>query len=196
MATTEQTDLARGQCGIWRRLTRDPTDLYPEAGNGARAERSRSNGEVRWRCVPGGRGAPRAGRARASSAPPRARAARRSQNPSRRALHLVAGLASNWFRGWVRRVAHCDGRGAGAMCEDFIPEGEGERCLQPLAHANANMRCALAVSPRLALASGSPDSGGLELSIGPAASRSRAGGLPAIDGMSRADRVLGRCAGT
>jgi hypothetical protein len=69
---------------------------------------------VMGRCVPGGRGAARAGRARASSAPPRARAARRSQNPSRRALHLVAGLASDWFRWWVR-VAHCDGRDAGAV---------------------------------------------------------------------------------
>jgi len=71
------------------------------------------------RCVPGGRGAARAGRARASSAPPRARAARRSQNPSRRVPHLVAGLATDWFRWWVRRVAHCDGERCGFGVRGF-----------------------------------------------------------------------------
>lgn len=45
-APTEQTDPAGQQCGIWRRLTRETADLNPEAGNGARAERSRSDGEV------------------------------------------------------------------------------------------------------------------------------------------------------
>ena len=84
----------------------------------------RISGNVLVRGVPGGMGGPRAGRARASSEPPRARAARRSQNPSpaprRRSSFRLAFVGDGGGEGGALCVN--GGPDAGAEREDFIPE--------------------------------------------------------------------------
>jgi len=104
----------------------------------------RISGNVLVRGVPGGMGEPRAGRARASSAPPRARAARRSQNPS--------PAPRRWSSFRFGFVGDGGGEG-GALCVNGGPmRGRSGRILyrrRPLAHANRPrrvyaMRCALA----------------------------------------------------
>ena len=117
------------------------------AGNAMAHAMQRISGNVLVRGVPGGMGGPRAGRACASSAPPRARAARRSQNPS------PAPRRRSSFR--LAFVGDGGGEG-GALCVNGGPmRGRSGRILyrrRPLAHANRPrrvyaMRCD-ALSPR------------------------------------------------
>jgi hypothetical protein len=135
------------------RATRRWADLRRGAGrvrNGARNAMNQWWWEVL--CVPAGMGGPRAGRACASSAPPRARAARRSRNPSPasaapRRRYSVRSDWLCWWR-WMVRVAHCDGGQMRVRSGRTFYTG-GDPYLQPLAHANRAMRRICEALPRL-----------------------------------------------